>query len=369
MTVQTTTRSQTYAGGQSALTFTFRTLVSNPNYILVNVISGGTTTPLVYNVGYTVSVNSSGVGGTVTVSPTYSTAYTYVVYRQTGVTQNSAYSDYNVFPASTVENNLDQLTMINQENSDNANRAITLPIGSSPSISTVLPLPVANYVLTWDPTATFLQSLAGTVGPIGPVGPSGSSLTISSSTTDITIVTTSTTATITSVNAATSGTSKIIKTGSDGYLHTYFPYMKFSNTQIQNTAGGTATSGSWLNIPLNTEDIDTANIASLSSSTISIPAGTYQVYGTNCFVETTNSQIRLFNVSDAAVILNGTSIQAIGTSLQSISSEVFGVFSISTTKIIAFQYQVGVTVSTFGLGNLANFGNEVYAQIELVKIA
>lgn len=217
MTVQTTTRSQTYAGGQSALTFTFRTLVSNPNYILVNVISGGTTTPLVYNVGYTVSVNSSGVGGTVTVSPTYSTAYTYVVYRQTGVTQNSAYSDYNAFPSSTVENNLDQLTMINQENSDNANRAITLPIGSSPSISTALPLPVANDFLAWDPTASFLINTPGVAGPTGPQGPSGSTISISSSTSDLTVVTTSTTAVLT-VNAATSGSNKVLKLDSSGNI-------------------------------------------------------------------------------------------------------------------------------------------------------
>lgn len=156
MTVATTTRSATFAGGQSALTFTFRTLVSNPEYILVSAVSGGTTVNLVYNVGYTVAVNSSGVGGTVTVSPTYSTAYTYVVYRQTGVIQSSAYSDYNQFPASTLENGLDRLTMINQENSDNATRAVTLPIGSSPSISTTLPLPVAGNVLGWNAGATAL---------------------------------------------------------------------------------------------------------------------------------------------------------------------------------------------------------------------
>ena len=162
MTVSSTTRSQNFAGGQSVLNFNFRTIYNQPSYIQVNVvaITGGSITPLVYNVGYTVSVNSSGIGGTVTISPTYSSAYTYVVYRTTSLTQSSAYSDYNSFPASTVENDFDQSILIDQENSDNYNRSLQIPIGTTPTISTVLPIPAPQQLIGWDSTATILTNYA-----------------------------------------------------------------------------------------------------------------------------------------------------------------------------------------------------------------
>ncbi len=161
MTVESLVRSQTFQGGQGVLTFNFRTIYNQPSYIQVNVVAltGGTITPLVYNVGYTVVVNSSGVGGTVTVSPTYSTAYNYVVYRLTPLTQNSAYTDYNQFPAATLENNLDQLTIITQENSDNYSRSVQVPIGTTPTVSTQLPLPVPQTLLGWDATGTLLTNV------------------------------------------------------------------------------------------------------------------------------------------------------------------------------------------------------------------
>lgn len=179
MTVSTSTRSATFSGGQSALTFTFRTLVSNPEYIAVNVVAltGGTITALTYNVGYTVSVNSSGVGGTVTVSPSYGTNYQYVVYRSTGITQASAYSDYNPFPSSTVENNLDQLTMINQETSDNQNRTATIPIGSTITAVT-LPAPVDGSILAWSGTGGTLINTAVVISPSSTVADYFSSSTV-----------------------------------------------------------------------------------------------------------------------------------------------------------------------------------------------
>ena len=122
MTVETSTVSQSFAGGQSALTFTFRTLVSNPEYVKVKVVNSttNTTTILTYTTEYTVSVDADGVGGTVTVSPTFSTANTYVVYRETAKEQESDYEDYNTFPADTLEQDLDRAILISQELAEEA---------------------------------------------------------------------------------------------------------------------------------------------------------------------------------------------------------------------------------------------------------
>lgn len=157
MTVETTDRKQTFSGGQSALTFSFRTLVSNPEYIKVKLrlLSTGSETDLTYITDFSVSVNSDGIGGLVTVSPTYSTLYNYVVYRDTASVQEDEYDDFNQFPASTIENSLDRAIMIAQEQSEETDRTLRYPIGASVT-SAELPSPTADAFLQWNSTATAL---------------------------------------------------------------------------------------------------------------------------------------------------------------------------------------------------------------------
>ncbi len=113
MTVETTDRSQNYPGSQSTLTFTFTASPDRPEDILVKntIIATGVESDLVYNTDYTVSVNADGVGGTVTLSPTFASTVLHTVYRSTTKTQVPDYDNYNRFPADTLESNIDQLTM------------------------------------------------------------------------------------------------------------------------------------------------------------------------------------------------------------------------------------------------------------------
>lgn len=150
MSVSTTTRKASFAGGQSSLAFTFRALTAHPEYIKVKQVlnSTGVETTLTYNTDYTVSINSNGVGGTVTVSPTYSTSYTQVVYRETALTQSSDYEDYSQFPASTLEEDIDRLTLVVQELSERLDRSPQMGIVST--ITTItLPAPTSGYALVW----------------------------------------------------------------------------------------------------------------------------------------------------------------------------------------------------------------------------
>jgi hypothetical protein len=161
MTVETTTRKATFAGGQGSLTFSFRTLTSNPEYIKVNtqVVATLVEAALTYGVDYTVSVNSDGVGGVVTVLPTHSTAYNYVVYRDTGALQATDFDDYNNFPADTLETVADRGIMIAQEIKEDLTRALRYPIGAS-GASTELPTPSASAFLRWNSAATALENAA-----------------------------------------------------------------------------------------------------------------------------------------------------------------------------------------------------------------
>jgi len=378
MSVSTTSSTQVFAGGQSVLTFNFRALTAFPNYINVSAIAltGGTVTALSYSTQYTVFVNSNGVGGTVTVSPTYGTNYNYLVYRTTALLQSSSFSAYNVFPASTVENGLDQLTMIDQERVNNT-PFVSYQIGTSSTYSTIIPTPSIGTVLGSDPTGTMFINVppgpTGSTGATGPQGPSGSTLTVSSSTSDLTIGTTSTTAVFTVVSS-TNAASTIVKTDAGGYIHVFYPYIKVTNTQAQNTGGGGTTSGSWQTNTLNTKDYDTASIATLStsSSIITLPTGTYLVsavsifHGTGTSINTYSS--RLYNSPSSSVLLTGTAGYENASNIDCYSF-IKGLITIVGSTNIILQYQVTNSVSTYGLGYPSNFGPEVYATVEFTKIA
>lgn len=153
MTVETSTRKQTFAGGQANHVFSFRTLASHPEYISVlkTLTSTGVETDLTYNVDYTVSLDSDGVGGTVVVSPTVSTSYTVTVYRVTDDVQESDYDDFNQFPADTLEDDLDRRTLVSQEKEEALDRTAKLPISSSVD-SVVLPNPEDGKIIVWSGT-------------------------------------------------------------------------------------------------------------------------------------------------------------------------------------------------------------------------
>lgn len=159
MTVSTTDRKQNFAGGQSALTFTFRALVDHPEYIQVKetLISTGEETDLTYLTHYTVTINTNGIGGVVHVSPTFSTAYTQTVYRVTTAVQESDYDDFNQFPADTLEEDLDRDTLILQENQEEVSRVIQYPITYTGSTIN-LPSPSADTYLGWNSGGTALEN-------------------------------------------------------------------------------------------------------------------------------------------------------------------------------------------------------------------
>lgn len=167
MTVETTARKQSFAGGQAALTYTFKVLPSNPTHVKVKAVltSTGAETDLTYTTEYTVAQESDGVGGVVTVNPTYSTLYTYTVYRVTENKQESDYDDYNTFPADTLEKDIDRRTMIDQEQDEDLDRAVTLPISSSLS-NIELPEPGESEYLRWNAAGTALET-ATVVGEVG----------------------------------------------------------------------------------------------------------------------------------------------------------------------------------------------------------
>jgi len=155
----------------------------------------------------------------------------------------------------------------------------------------------------------------------------------------------------------------------------YRPYAILQNRQTQNTAGGTATSGSWQIIPFNVEYEDTNGILDSGSlPAFSLAAGTYRIEATFPFGSVHYALTRLYNVTDAAVQVNVASLDINGTSQYNdadgpITAKLLGTFTITDTKQFRIEYRVTTTIATYGLGWATNWGTEVYAQACITKTA
>jgi hypothetical protein len=153
-------------------------------------------------------------------------------------------------------------------------------------------------------------------------------------------------------------------------INTTNSYALLQNRQNQNTSGGTATTGSWGIIPLNTEQEDTDNIVDVSAlPAFSLGAGTYLFNGYCPFYNCNGGQSRLYNVTDASVVTLGSVGMTGAVSNVSSNSVFICTLTISGTKQFRVEYSVGATRNTDGLGAAGNLGVEVFAQLFITKLA
>jgi len=139
-------------------------------------------------------------------------------------------------------------------------------------------------------------------------------------------------------------------------------YILIQDQKAQNTAGGTATSGSFQKRDLNTEVVDTGGLAAIASSVITLQPGTYRCQwscpANNAVLQ---NQSRLRNTSDTIDYM-GTTERA-GANIQCRSTGAAR-FTITSAKNFELQHQVNTTVATNGFGVAGNFATEVFSIIE-----
>ena len=157
----------------------------------------------------------------------------------------------------------------------------------------------------------------------------------------------------------------------DGVATTTPTIAIFNETQSSGTNGGTFTSGSYVKRTLNTTVVNTITSCTLTSSVISLPAGTYQVFATAPATAIDSHQIRLRNTTDSTDIQFGsTSYNLNSANYAQTDSNIQTVFTLAATKDIELQHRCSVTKSLIGLGAACIFGNsEIYSQITITKIA
>jgi hypothetical protein len=147
-------------------------------------------------------------------------------------------------------------------------------------------------------------------------------------------------------------------------------FALLQNRQAQNTSGGTATTGAWNIIPLNTEQEDFYGIVDSSVlPAFTLAAGTYRFEGYSPFYNCNGAQSRLYNITTPGVSIIGTSVKTGSTSNDQVISTLIGTLTVAAPTQFRLEYRVNSTKATNGLGVAMNFGAEVYAQLMIWKIA
>jgi hypothetical protein len=144
----------------------------------------------------------------------------------------------------------------------------------------------------------------------------------------------------------------------------------FNETQANNTQGGTFTAGSYVKRTLNTTLQNTITSCTLTSSVISLPAGTYEVTAVAPATEVNANKLRLQDTTTPATLIQGQNTFASGFGGARSNAPLQGVFTITATTNVELQHRCGTTITTNGLGTACNFSdNEIYATIQIVKLA
>lgn len=137
-----------------------------------------------------------------------------------------------------------------------------------------------------------------------------------------------------------------------------------------NTAGGTFTTGAWQTRTLNTEKTNEISGASLAANQITLPAGTYEIEAKAPALYVNRHKARLYNITDAADVLIGSSeYTAPATNAQTFST-VAGRFTLAAQKVLELQHRCQTTAATSGLGVESNLDSkvEVYAEVMIWKL-
>jgi hypothetical protein len=152
-------------------------------------------------------------------------------------------------------------------------------------------------------------------------------------------------------------------------------YIK--DVKANNTAGGTATAGSYQTRTLNTLEGDTSFV-SLASNQFTLQPGTYHIEAeapANSVASNSIGmhKIRLRDITNSTTTIVGQNAmtQATGSTTVDIADAALlkGVFTIATATTFEIQHRVLTTQSGQGFGRAANFGDsEVYTQVKITKI-
>ena len=159
----------------------------------------------------------------------------------------------------------------------------------------------------------------------------------------------------------------IITTATPNALTNLDQILHVRDEKPSTTTGGSSVAGNQVRT-LNTVVSNTITGASLAANQITLPAGIYTVLATAPTYRSDRHRIRLVNVTDALVLLLGTSEYTTSSEVQT-RSIIDGKFTLGASKVLNITHATANAQVTFGLGVDANdtFA-EVYTSVFITKI-
>lgn len=173
--------------------------------------------------------------------------------------------------------------------------------------------------------------------------------------------------TVTNTQSASDNSTQIATTAYvDTATATSNAFLQYNYQLGSGNNGGTATSGSWIIYPLNTEIADSDTLGSIASNQVTLAAGTYDFFVTATFKSTDHTQIRLQDTTGATTI--GLSIISEAAASGRPPAIIDGRFTIGAESVLEIQYRCSDTQASDGLGESAGWGTEVYGIFTLRKV-
>ena len=167
MTVTATTNTKSYTGDGSTTsfptTFAFQGTGSSAELeVIERTIATGAEATKSYSTHYTVT-GGSGSTGTVVAASAPADTVQWHIRRKTTQTQTTDYTANDPFAADTHELALDRLSMVQQEQQTDIDKATKFPDTYTGSASAALPEPSASKLLAWNSSANALENTTGKV--------------------------------------------------------------------------------------------------------------------------------------------------------------------------------------------------------------
>jgi hypothetical protein len=172
------------------------------------------------------------------------------------------------------------------------------------------------------------------------------------------------------VNADINASAAIVSTKLSGVQGKFeSALLHIRDEKASGTHGGTSQT-SYTTRDLNTSLTNEISGASLASSQITLPSGTYYIRAFAPAYASDRHTIKLRNITDSTDTLLGTSVYAEGSNTNYNMSMVTGRFTISSQKTFAIQHRCQTSTASTGFGISKDMSEtNVYTDVQIWKVA
>lgn len=149
----------------------------------------------------------------------------------------------------------------------------------------------------------------------------------------------------------------------------YTDYVHLYDKKASGVDAGSSVAGDWRTRDLTDEVSDDGNLCTLAANQFTLEAGTYRCFISAPALASSAHVARLYNVTDAAVELLGTTAHNHNLTKASTISTVNGRFTIASQKTFEVQHRVSGSNPDDGWGEGNSWGDNIYTVVELWKEA